>query len=230
MTMSPWSSFGLQEAISPIMELMITFHDYMIVILFIILSFVFYIFVLVLRSYSTDKYILDAHTLELVWTVVPMIFLVFMAFPSLYILYMTEDSISPSITLKILGHQWYWEYEYTLSSKTFQYDSYILSSSSENTYRCLDVDNRVCVPSNSLTLALVTSSDVLHSWTVPSLGVKADATPGRLNALNLNPISSGVFYGQCRELCGSNHSFMPIVVESLSPAGFTLFLDSFIAS
>lgn len=207
------------------MELIINFHDYMIVILFIILSFVLYIFVLVLTSSLVDKYILDAHTLELVWTVVPMVFLLFMAFPSLYILYMTEDSLNPALILKVIGHQWYWEYEYSLSSARYSYDSYIVSSSSDVYFRCLDVDNRVCLPVNALTLALVTSADVLHSWTVPSLGVKADATPGRLNSLNLSPSSVGVFYGQCSELCGSNHSFMPIVVEVLTSSGFISFIN-----
>ena len=219
-----WLQFGLQEGISTIIELMISFHDYMMIILCIIMAFVLYVFVLILSRTLTDKYILDAHSLELIWTIVPMIFLIFMAFPSLYLLYITEDSTSPSGVLKVIGHQWYWEYEYSLGGASFSYDSYL--SPFSGSYRCLDVDNRVCLPVNNLTLALVTSADVLHSWTVPSLGVKSDATPGRLNFLNLNPSSVGVFYGQCSELCGSNHSFMPIVVESVYPRSYVKFLGT----
>lgn len=207
------------------MEIIIDFHDYIMVILCIIISFVIYVFLLVLTSSLTDKYILDAHTLEIVWTIVPMVFLLFMAFPSLYLLYITEDSTSPSSLVKVIGHQWYWEYEYSLGGQNYSFDSYILPTDT-TTFRCLDVDNRLCIPSNNLTLALITSADVLHSWTIPTLGIKSDATPGRLNFLNLNPNSVGVFYGQCSELCGSNHSFMPIVLEVLNVKGYLNFLDS----
>lgn len=204
------------------MELIISFHDYMMIILCVIIAFVLYVFVLVLSSSLTDKYILDAHSLELIWTIIPIIFLLFMAFPSLYLLYITEDSTSPSSVLKIIGHQWYWEYEYSVGGSSFSYDSYMRPFS--GSYRCLDVDNRVCLPVGSLTLGLVTSADVLHSWTVPSLGVKSDATPGRLNFINLSPSSRGVFYGQCSELCGRNHSFMPIVVDAVASEGYIKFL------
>ena len=223
--MAIWLQLGLQEGMSTIIELIIYFHDYMMIILCIIIAFVLYVFVLVLLRTLTDKYILDAHTLELIWTIVPIAFLLFMAFPSLYLLYITEDSTSPSSVLKVVGHQWYWEYEYSLGSKTYSFDSYIISSG-DNFYRNLDVDNRVCIPTGRLTLALITSADVLHSWTVPSLGVKADATPGRLNFLNLSPSSSGVYYGQCSELCGSNHSFIPIVVESVHASSYVSFINS----
>lgn len=219
-----WFQFGLQEGASTIMELIVAFHDYIMIILFIIIAFVLYIFLLVLSTSLTDKYILDAHRLELIWTIIPMGFLLFIAFPSLYLLYITEDSTSPVGVLKVIAHQWYWEYEYSLGTNSFSYDSYM--SLGPNCYRCLDVDNRICIPVSSLTLALVTSSDVLHSWAVPALGLKSDATPGRLNFLNLNPLTTGVFYGQCSELCGRNHSFMPIVVEVVHPTDYLSFLGS----
>ena len=148
----------------------------------------------------------------------PIGFLIFMALPSLYLLYMTEDSSSCRVTVKVVGHQWYWEYEYydsVLGDVSF--NSYI-GVEVEGAYRLLDVDNRLCLPYKIGAVLIVTSADVLHSWAVPSLGVKADAVPGRLNYLNILPSQLGVFYGQCSELCGTNHSFMPIVVEVTRPA------------
>lgn len=172
-----------------------------------------------------DKYIVESHFLELIWTVVPIVILLFIAFPSLYLLYLTEDSTSSGVRVKVVGHQWYWEYQYDSSRNRKAFDSYMSSSvADKGTFRNLDVDNRLALPTYLPSLLLVTSADVLHSWTVPILGVKADAIPGRLNYITVTPSQSGVFYGQCRELCGSNHSFMPIVVESLDSVGFISFV------
>lgn len=227
--MAIWSSLGLQEGITVIIQLMIQFHDYMIILLCVIIVFVRYIFVLILSSTLVDKYIIESHFLELIWTLIPIVFLFFMAYPSLYLLYITEDLFLPRITLKVIAHQWYWEYEYTTSSLSYSFDSYMLSSLGNESfvnYRCLDVDNRVSLPISLSTLLLVTSADVLHSWTVPSLGVKADAVPGRLNFLTVVPMFSGVYYGQCSELCGRNHSFMPIVLEVISLRDYLKYLFS----
>lgn len=178
-------------------------------------------FIFVLVAKRSDKYVVESHFLELVWTLLPMVILVFIALPSLYLLYLTEDSPCPTIRIKAVGHQWYWEYESRILRDTEAYDSYILQDYSSSVpwalLRNLDVDNRVAVPAFLTTYMLVTSADVLHSWTVPILGVKVDAIPGRLNYLSLNPSHFGVFYGQCSELCGSNHRFMPIVIEALKP-------------
>jgi cytochrome c oxidase subunit 2 len=143
-----------------------------------------------------------------------MFILLFIAFPSLLILYLIEEISSPRVSIKVIGHQWYWEYQYFNSWFNYSFDSYIISDSDlYPIYHNLDVDNRLVLPTNSNILFLVTSSDVLHSWTVPSLGLKVDSIPGRLNYLSTLVVNSGVYYGQCREICGSNHRFMPIVVE-----------------
>lgn len=205
------------------MELMVYFHDYMIVILILILGFVSYIFVIVSVSTLLDKYVVESHFLELIWTLLPIVILLFIAFPSLYLLYLTEDTTTTPLVCKVVGHQWYWEYQYETSSSSPSFDSYIVSDN-PNLIRNLDVDNRLCLPTHVSRILIVTSSDVLHSWTVPSIGVKADAIPGRLNYLVVTPSQSGVFYGQCSELCGSNHRFIPIVVESLEAVEFTHFL------
>jgi len=161
-----------------------------------------------------DKYTIDSHFLETVWTIIPMFILLIIAFPSLYLLYLIEDISKPSLTIKVVGHQWYWEYQYSNSWFNYSFDSYILYENNQiPLFYNLDVDNRLVIPTIANILFLVTSADVIHSWTVPSLGIKVDAIPGRLNYLTTSTLYSGVYYGQCSEICGSNHSFMPIVVE-----------------
>lgn len=210
-----WGQLGLQEGMTSIIEGLNYFHDYMISILLIILLSVTYLFAFVALSPRLDKVTTDSHVLETVWTVVPMVVLLFMAFPSLYLLYLIEDVSNPSLRVKVVGHQWYWEYQYSNSWFNYTFDSYMIheSSNSSPLFYSLDVDNRLVLPSSLNILFLVTSADVLHSWTVPSLGFKVDACPGRLNYISTITSLSGVYYGQCREICGSNHRFMPIVLE-----------------
>ena len=199
----------------------------MIVILIIILTFVSYVFVSIMLTSKVDKFTMDSHVLETVWTVVPIVILLFMAFPSLYLLYLIEDVSNPSVTVKVVGHQWYWEYQYSNSWSQLGFDSYIVhESASSPLFYGLDVDNRLVLPTLSTVLFLITSADVIHSWTVPTLGVKTDAIPGRLNYLSTSVPFSGVYYGQCSEICGSNHRFMPIVVEFVPANRFVNFLDS----
>lgn len=213
--MSVWGQLGFQEGISVIIELINYFHDYIIIILIMILTFVTYIFMYVLTSVRLDKYTVDSHSLETIWTIVPIVILCFIAFPSLYLLYLIEDVSSPSLSVKVVGHQWYWEYQYSNSWLSESFDSYILqdTTSVRRLYHALDVDNRLVLPTSVNLLFLVTSADVLHSWTIPSLGIKTDAIPGRLNSLISIRSFSGVYYGQCREICGSNHRYIPIVLE-----------------
>jgi len=183
--------------------------------------FVTYIFACVVVSSNLDKYSTDSHVLETVWTVVPMVVLGFMAFPSLYLLYLMEDVSKPLLSVKVIGHQWYWEYQYSNSWINHSFDSYMTRDRSNlPLLHSLDVDNRLVLPIQSRLLFLVTSVDVLHSWTVPSLGVKTDAIPGHLNFLRAVCSFSGVYYGQCREICGSNHSYIPIVLEFVPTRGF----------
>lgn len=224
--MALWGQLGLQEGLRIPIEMIVSFHDYIMVILVGIIFMVTSIRVRLLSNPGLDKYLSESHLLEFFWTVLPIVILLMMAFPSLYLLYLTEDTVMRGAIIKVVGHQWYWEYQYTnvLSDNTVksaEYNSYILTDETNPLlFRNLDVDNRLIIPSSVSRLVIVTSADVLHSWTVPSLGVKVDAVPGRLNYLTLSPTGSGVYYGQCSELCGSNHSFIPIVVESVSAVDY----------
>lgn len=217
----------MQEGISTIIELLNYFHDYMMTILLLILSFVTYIFMFVILSPRLDKYTVDSHVLETVWTVVPMLILLFMAFPSLYLLYLIEDVSRPRLIVKVVGHQWYWEYQYSNSWFNYSFDSYIVYDKADSPlYHSLDVDNRLVLPTMANILFLVTSADVLHSWAVPTLGVKADAIPGRLNYISTMTSYSGIYYGQCREICGSNHSFIPIVLEFIPMRNYLEYIST----
>jgi len=212
--MGIWGQLNFQEGIRTIIELINYFHDYIITFIVLILSFVTYLFAFVILTPRLDKYTVDSHVLETIWTVIPIVILLFIAFPSLYLLYLIEDVSNPSLMVKVVGHQWYWEYQYSNSWFNYSFDSYIVYEKSDSPlFHSLDVDNRLVLPTNATILFLITSADVLHSWTVPTLGIKADAIPGRLNYLSTLTPYSGVYYGQCSEICGSNHRFIPIVLE-----------------
>nr|AGB56621.1 cytochrome c oxidase subunit II [Physeter catodon]AOV84319.1 cytochrome c oxidase subunit II [Physeter catodon] len=205
---------GFQDATSPIMEELLHFHDHTLMIVFLISSLVLYIITLMLTTKLTHINTMDAQEVETVWTVLPAIILILIALPSLRILYMMDEINSPSLTVKTMGHQWYWSYEYT-DYEDLSFDSYMIPTSDlkPGDLRLLEVDNRMVLPMEMTIRVLVSSEDVLHSWAVPSLGLKTDAIPGRLNQTTLMSTRPGLFYGQCSEICGSNHSFMPIVLE-----------------
>lgn len=174
-------------------------------------------------------------TLEIVWTIVPAIILMLIAIPSFALLYSMDEVIEPAITLKAIGHQWYWTYEYSDYNNniddTISIDSYMIPEESLEIgqYRLLEVDNRIVLPVNTHTRIICTSTDVIHSWTIPSFGVKVDALPGRLNQLSIFPQREGVFYGQCSEICGVNHGFMPIVVEIVSLEEYISWINNHIS-
>nr|AAA20567.1 cytochrome oxidase II [Lemur catta] len=205
---------GFQDAASPIMEELLYFHDHTLMIMFLISSLVLYIISLMLTTELMHTNTMDAQEVETVWTILPAAILILIALPSLRILYMMDEIATPSLTLKTMGHQWYWSYEYT-DYEDLCFDSYMTPSSDlkPGELRLLEVDNRVVLPTELAVRMLISSEDVLHSWTVPSLGVKTDAIPGRLNQATLMASRPGVYYGQCSEICGANHSFMPIVLE-----------------
>jgi cytochrome c oxidase subunit 2 len=170
--------------------------------------------------------------LEIVWTIIQALILVLIAVPSFALLYSLDEILDPQITLKIVGHQWYWSYEYsdyltTQSDEGFGFDSYLLSADdlTPGAFRLLEVDNRVVLPVNTHIRLLVSAADVLHSWAVPSFGIKVDACPGRLSQASLFLKREGVFYGQCSEICGINHGFMPIVVKSVSISEYLAWLS-----
>ena len=169
------------------------------------------------------KYLVHGTLVEVIWTVIPSIILIFIAFPSLQLLYSLDEITDPSLTLKAVGHQWYWSYEYSdVEDELIEFDSYMVSSMDLNKgdLRLLEVDNKVVLPLNTNIRIVITGADVIHSFTVPSLGVKADAIPGRLNQVSFLIKRPGVYYGQCSEICGSDHSFMPIVIEGVSREKF----------
>nr|WML69052.1 cytochrome c oxidase subunit II [Amazona leucocephala] len=218
--MANHSQLGFQDASSPIMEELIEFHDHALMVALTICSLVLYLLTLMLMEKLSSNTV-DAQEIELIWTILPAIVLILLALPSLQILYMMDEIDEPDLTLKAIGHQWYWSYEYT-DFKDLSFDSYMIPTTElpMGYFRLLEVDHRVIIPMESPIRMIITADDVLHSWTVPTLGVKTDAIPGRLNQTSFITTRPGVFYGQCSEICGANHSFMPIVVESIPLAHF----------
>nr|ACG63722.1 cytochrome oxidase subunit II [Bembidion pallidipenne]ACG63723.1 cytochrome oxidase subunit II [Bembidion pallidipenne]ACG63725.1 cytochrome oxidase subunit II [Bembidion pallidipenne]ACG63726.1 cytochrome oxidase subunit II [Bembidion pallidipenne]ACG63727.1 cytochrome oxidase subunit II [Bembidion pallidipenne] len=219
--MATWSNLNLQDSASPLMEQLMFFHDHTLMILTMITMLVGYLMITLFFNKLINRYLLEGQTIEVIWTILPAITLIFIALPSLKLLYLLDEINNPSITLKSIGHQWYWSYEYS-DFKGLEFDSYMIPTNelNNNGFRLLDVDNRVVLPFNTQIRVLVTATDVLHSWAIPSMGVKIDATPGRLNQTNFFMNRSGYFYGQCSEICGANHSFMPIVIESVPISTF----------
>lgn len=204
---------------SPMMAQITDLHEHIITILCLITGLVLYVIILMILNNKFSLVNSENHSLEFIWTVVPSLLLVLIAAPSLRVLYLTEENYDPLLSLKAIGHQWYWSYEYSDFS-ILSFDSFIVKEESNESIRLLDVDNRVVLPTRAPIQAFVTSADVLHSWAIPALSVKADATPGRLNQVQFISPGVGVFYGQCSELCGANHRFMPIVLEFVNFSAF----------
>nr|QHD18521.1 cytochrome c oxidase subunit II [Trogoderma variabile]QLI42484.1 cytochrome c oxidase subunit II [Trogoderma variabile] len=225
--MSTWNTYLTQDSSSPLMEQLIFFHDHALLILTMITILVGYLLTSLFSNTFNHRYLLEGQTIEVIWTIMPAITLVFIALPSLRLIYMLDELINPNLTIKTIGHQWYWSYEYS-DFKNIEFDSYMSPSQmSKNwNFRLMDVDNRTIIPFKSQIRMMVTAADVIHSWTVPSMGVKIDATPGRLNQTGFLSNRAGIFYGQCSEICGANHSFMPISVESISPQMFIKWINS----
>nr|YP_448819.1 cytochrome c oxidase subunit II [Stigmochelys pardalis]AAY62434.1 cytochrome c oxidase subunit II [Stigmochelys pardalis] len=210
------SQLGFQDAMSPIMEELLHFHDHTLMIVFLISTLVLYIITLMMTTKLTYTNTMNAQEVEMIWTILPAIVLITIALPSLRVLYLMDEISNPHLTIKAMGHQWYWTYEYT-DYENLEFDSYMTPTQDlmNGHFRLLEVDHRMVMPMESPIRMLISAEDVLHSWAVPSLGVKADAVPGRLNQSTFIITRPGVFYGQCSEICGANHSFMPIVVESV---------------
>ena len=158
----------------------------------------------------TYRILIESQGVEFGWTALPCVVLIAIALPSLRLLYIIDEAGEPGLTIKTVGHQWYWSYEYS-DLRDLEFDAYITSSP----YRLLDCDHRILLPAQTSLRVLVTAADVLHSWTIPVIGIKADAVPGRLNQLTFFSDRSGLFFGQCSEICGSNHRFIPIRVECI---------------
>lgn len=231
------AQLGIQDPATSTCEGMIIFHDYLMFFVFSIGTAVFW---LLLAAFNSNSSIVSkfshSNVLEIVWTIIPAIILIFITFPSFSLLYSLEDKNEPDIIVKIIGHQWYWTYEIPLTFiipntkeiyTTISFDAYILNTNSyfkTTVYGPINlaVDNYLVLPVQRHIKLLITSADVLHSWAVPSLGVKLDAVPGRLSLATLFIKREGIFFGQCSEICGINHGFMPIGVRAIP---YELFLQ-----
>nr|ACP04287.1 cytochrome oxidase subunit II [Scleropages leichardti] len=207
---------GFQDAASPVMEELVHFHDHALMVIYLISSFVLYIILTLVTTKLTNKHSHDSQEIEIIWTILPAIILIVVALPSLRILYLMDEINNPHLTVKAIGHQWYWSYEYT-DYKDLTFDSYMIPTQNLTLgqFRLLEVDHRMVIPIESPIRVLITAEDVLHSWAVPALGIKMDAVPGRLNQTTFITSRPGIYYGQCSEICGANHSFMPIAIEAV---------------
>lgn len=266
---------GFQDPATPIMEGIIDFNNHLMVSLVPVVIFVMWLLYRCLSYYSFngnlksslsyyDEYFTHSTVLEIVWTIVPALILMLIAIPSFALLYSMEESIQPSLTLKVIGHQWYWSYEYpevhqleeadpevlkvgedvpaeayykkvnvggpkslyynAAVADHLAFDSYMVAEDdlTRGALRLLEVDRRIVLPEKTHIRVLVTAADVLHSWAIPSFGIKVDACPGRLNQTTLFIKRKGLYFGQCSEICGVNHGFMPIVVKVVSKYDFKL--------
>lgn len=220
--MTTWNGIYFHSPSSFLIEFVSLIHDY-------VSLFLFSVFILVganitysifLKKFNLEFF--ENHQIESVWTIIPFFLLIFIVVPSLASLYVIDTCLFCGITIRIIGHQWYWSYFYK-DFQDFFFDSYIIPSNSSS-IRLLEVDNSLIIPTSFPIRFLVSSSDVLHSWTIPSFGVKIDAVPGRINQFCFSSKRSGVFFGQCSEICGANHSFIPIVLESVPFKNFYSFI------
>lgn len=232
----PWGIY-FQDSAAPQMEGLVELHDSIMFYLIVILFGVGWILTSVIVNYASDKspishkYLNHGTLIELIWTITPALILILIAFPSFKLLYLMDEVSDPAMTVMAEGHQWYWSYQYSdflnNDNENIEFDSYMVGEDDlENgSLRMLEVDNRLVLPELTHIRIIVTAADVIHSLAVPSLGIKCDAYPGRLNQISVLINREGVFYGQCSEICGILHSSMPIVVESVSLEKFLSWLD-----
>nr|YP_009935172.1 Cox2 [Metschnikowia caudata]QNS23041.1 Cox2 [Metschnikowia caudata]QNS23050.1 Cox2 [Metschnikowia caudata] len=231
---TPWG-VRLQDSASPNQEGMHELYDHMMFYLALILGLVSYMTYMVVTDFKNNKfaykYLKHGQTLEIIWTIFPAMILLLMAFPSFILLYLCDEVLTPAMTIKVVGLQWYWKYEYSdfVSDKgeTIEYESYIIPEDmlEEGQLRLLDTDTSIVIPVDTHVRFIVTANDVIHSFAIPSLGIKIDATPGRLNQVSALIQRTGVYYGQCSELCGVNHALMPIKVECVPITEFIEWLS-----
>nr|YP_010889961.1 cytochrome c oxidase subunit II [Chuniphyes multidentata]WJJ69922.1 cytochrome c oxidase subunit 2 [Chuniphyes multidentata] len=220
---------GFQEAASPSAEAIISFHNHVMVIIVVILSVVVWVVIKIMFSNSFyDKNFIKNEELELGWTLLPIIILITIGIPSLKLLYALDEVIHPQITLHAIGHQWYWHYEYNdLINQTVSFESYMTPTEDLQIgqLRLLEVDRSILLPINTNIRVIVTGADVIHSFTIPSLGFKIDAVPGHLNQIGFLIKRVGIFFGQCSEICGVNHGFMPIKLEAVNLESWILWIQ-----
>nr|UZA61280.1 cytochrome c oxidase subunit 2 [Endeis sp. JZ-2022] len=220
--MPTWNHLNLQNSATPSMEQLTFFHDHSLMILSAIITFILYTMIMSMLNKNINMNLYESQGMETIWTLTPALILIIITMPSLRILYLMEEINSPFITIKTIGHQWYWTYEYS-DFNNIEFDSFMTKSKS---MRLLDTDTAMIVPMNTLIRVLTTSQDVIHAWTIPSMGIKMDSIPGRINQSNMIVNRPGIFVGQCSEICGANHSFMPIKMESVNINTFIKWINS----
>jgi cytochrome c oxidase subunit II len=227
---SPWQ-IGLQQSASPVMDNIIWFHDFLLYIITGIAGFVLVLLVVVMVRFNARTNPIPSRTthntlIEIAWTLIPIVILMFIAVPSFKLLFFQLNVPPADLTVKATGKQWYWSYSYPDNGQ-FEFDSLMLKESErkEGQPRLLAVDNEMVVPVNKTVRVITTGSDVIHSFAVPSFGIKIDAVPGRINETWFTATREGVYYGQCSELCGKDHAFMPIAVRAVSEQAFSVWVE-----
>ncbi|MGA7486435.1 MAG: cytochrome c oxidase subunit II [Xanthobacteraceae bacterium] len=227
---SPWQ-FGLQQAATPVMDRIIWFHDFLLYIITGIAGFVLVLLIVVMVRFNARANPIASRTthntfIEVAWTLIPIAILMVIAIPSFKLLFLQLNIPAADLTVKATGNQWYWSYSYPDNGQ-FQFDSLMLKADQlkPGQPRLLAVDNEMVVPVNKIVRVLTTGSDVIHSFAVPSFGIKIDAVPGRINETWFKASREGVYYGQCSELCGKDHAFMPIAVRVVSEQAFTAWIE-----
>ena len=227
---SPWQ-IGLQQSASPVMDNIIWFHDFLLYIITGIAGFVLVLLVVVMVRFNARANPLPSRTthntfIEIAWTLIPIVILMFIAVPSFKLLFLQLNVPAADLTVKATGKQWYWSYSYPDNGQ-FEFDSLMLKEGErkEGQPRLLAVDNEMVVPVNKTVRVITTGSDVIHSFAVPSFGIKIDAVPGRINETWFTATREGVYYGQCSELCGKDHAFMPIAVHVVSEQAFSAWVE-----
>ena len=225
----PWQ-IGLQAGVTPVMDDIIWFHNFLVWLIAAITLFVLVLLVLVVVKFNARSNPVPSRTthntvIEVVWTVVPVLILVAVAVPSFRLLFYQLNTPKADVTIKATGKQWFWSYSYP--DQKFEFDSLMVQTKDlkPGQPRLLTVDNEMVVPVNKVVRVQTTGADVIHSWAVPSFGVKIDAIPGRLNETWFKAEREGTYYGQCSELCGRDHAFMPIVVHVVSDKDYAAWVE-----
>lgn len=226
----PWQ-MGFQEAASPVMEQITSLHNFLMIVITIISFFVLFLLLYICTRFSAKNNpkpstVTHNTKLEVIWTAIPAIILIVIAIPSLKLLYYMDRTEDADMTLKVIGYQWYWGYEYP-DNDNVSFESYMIPDEDlkPGQLRLLEVDNRIVLPVDTTVRILVTAADVIHAWAVPALGIKTDAVPGKLNETWVKITKPGVYRGQCSELCGTLHGFMPIVIEAVSKEDFKRWIE-----
>ena len=228
---TPWE-LGLQDAGSPVMADIVGFHNFLLFVTTAITVFVLVLLLIIMLRFNARANPTPSRTthntpLEIIWTIVPVIILVMIAVPSFRLLFLQLDEPKPDLTVKATGKQWYWSYSYP-DNGNFEYDSLIVADKDlkPGQPRLLTADSELVVPVNKVVHVLVTGADVIHSFSVPSFGIKIDAVPGRINDTWFKATQEGMFYGQCSELCGKDHAFMPISVRVVNDGDFAKWVEA----